>query len=84
MNLPRDGIKLNAYIKSSNLPQAQGQEIKEKRPVPLGVDRHHPPFDILPRLAENVLKIRGLSTEPCSVVDNLALNLIFTKINKRH
>jgi hypothetical protein len=75
---------LNPYVKSPDLSQTQRQEIEEERAIALGINRYHLAFDVLDSLAVDILQVCGLSAKSCPIIDNLALDFIFAKINKRH
>jgi hypothetical protein len=84
MDLPRNRIKLNPDIKPPDLSQIQGQKIKKKRPISLGIDGDHLPFNIILGGTKNILEIRRFSAKAWTIINDLALNLVFAEIDERH
>jgi hypothetical protein len=84
MDLPRNRIKLNPDIKPPDLSQIQGQKIEKEGPISLGIDGDHLPFNILFGGTKDILEIRRFSAKTWTIINNLALNLVFAEIDKRH
>ena len=62
INLSGNGIKLESGLKTLNVTQVQGQEVKKQGSITFCSERHHVGTLVLGHFLMNHLKIRGFTT----------------------
>jgi hypothetical protein len=67
-----------------NLPQIEGEKIKEQGPVTLGFYANHIRKNAMSNLAENIFQVGGFAPPPRSYVDDFDLHFLIANMNNRH
>ena len=83
-HLSRNGIQVEARLKSAHGAQIEREKIEEKGAIGLGGERNHLALLAGARMLVDPLQIGGLPAKAGTVVHKLAVNLASGKVNKRH
>ena len=84
IDLPGDGVDLELRLHPCNLSQVQGEEVEEQGSVTLGSDAGEVTDTVAGCFLVNYLEVRGLSTEPRTVVHDLAVDFLQREVDLYH
>src|SRR5262245_2889350 len=84
VDLPRDGIEVEAGGEAVHLPEVHWQEVEEQRAIVVGGDRDQPAAALLGQALVEELEVGGLPPEPRAVIDDLEMDLTGAVVDERH